>query len=127
MSTSCPLPSPEILEEARRAFRRHMTENPVVPIDEQAIIQALEYPATDYFITTDLFWDCDCEQRYIRPADMPTCENCGADQDECPPSRINEIWYFGIHVDWMEPAVLNTLEEHSTGSRRRTSSPLDDG
>ena len=28
--------------------------------NEEAIIQAFQYPATQYFITTNLLWDCDC-------------------------------------------------------------------
>lgn len=84
------------------------------PPNEEAIIQAFQYPATQYFITTSMFWDCDCWENFIRPADMPMCEECGAFKSECPDSRINEIRTTGIHVRWTDPSIIQTLTPHNT-------------
>lgn len=47
------------------------------------------------FETTPLFWDCECtgdSRGYIRPSYIETCPHCGAIRDECPDSRINEVF-----------------------------------
>lgn len=92
---------------------------PTPSIDEKAIIQALDYPRTPYFITTNLYWDCDCDppQSSFKPQDMPMCEDCGTFRDESPDSRINEMRLFGIHLDFHDPTVLASLEQHSTSFR----------
>ena len=100
-----------MLAESRR-------NQPETPIGEPEIRQALEYPRTGYFITTNLYWDCNCPVDFHRPADMPMCENCKAFQDESPDSRINELRAGGIHLDLHDPEALGTLEEH--GRRERT-------
>ena len=83
-------------------------------IDDKAIVQALSYPRTPYFITTDLYWDCECEHNFIRPSDMPMCENCGTFKEDAPPSRINEMKDLSIHIDLNHPNVRETLAEYST-------------
>ena len=88
------------------------TAIPVTSIDEAAVILALSYPETPYFITTTLYWDCECPKNYIRPAGMLMCENCGAHREDQPDSRINEARRHGIHLDWAAPPIAQTLQEH---------------
>ena len=97
----------------------HRAQSPAHPIDEAAIVQALSYPRTPYFITTSLYWDCECDINHIRPAGMPACEECGAVRADRPDSRINEARNARIHVDWTDPEVLPTLDEHSAADRAR--------
>ena len=101
-----------------------MTENsvqyPTNPsIDDSAIAQALSYPRTAYFITTNLYWDCECQDRYIRRFDMPMCEECGTLREEAPPSRINEMKAMSVHLDLYDPAAVASLEEHNRSAKLR--------
>jgi len=41
--------------------------------------------------TTPEFWDCECPDKYIRPAFLAGCLKCGAEKDEMPDSRIEEV------------------------------------
>lgn len=53
---------------------------------------------TEKIITHDDYWDCDCDEDYIRHKDE-ACLNCGAyDQDTHADSRINEMIAHGIGV-----------------------------
>ena len=86
-------------------------------IGEDAMVQALSYPQTPYFITSNLYWDCNCRNGYIHPFGMPMCEECGTMRDEAPPSRINEMKFFSIHLDLHAPDVVSSLEEHNVLTR----------
>ena len=99
--------------------RLHGNLKPAEPIDEDAIKQALEYPATSYFITTNLYWDCECDTDYHRPRNMDLCEYCGTCREDAPDSRINELEMHGIRLDFADGETLATLDQHSAGSRRR--------
>lgn len=38
------------------------------------------------------YWDCECPKGdYIHPKSVKSCSKCGAEQDEQPDSRVNEI------------------------------------
>jgi len=41
--------------------------------------------------TTQLFWDCECNERYIHHFTDDACNNCGCERNESPDSRLNEI------------------------------------
>jgi len=43
------------------------------------------------FQTTQLFWDCECNENYIHHCTDKVCNNCGCEQNESPDSRLNEI------------------------------------
>ena len=118
MTNSCPLPWPGAMAEARMNLERSRIENPQRDITEAAILQALAYPGTNYFITTGLHWDCNCPRNYIRPQEMRTCEECGALREESADARINELKLHGIHVDLTDPGVIATLDQHNTLARR---------
>lgn len=42
------------------------------------------------------YWDCECENCWIHPIAQARCETCGADQEDWPSSRENEVEY---HLD----------------------------
>ena len=37
------------------------------------------------------YWDCECANDFIHHITVARCYRCGADYDESPPSRENEI------------------------------------
>ena len=119
----CRIPNPEQVRRAKQQIRENRQQHPPRPIDQDAIIQALEFPRTGYFITTNLYWDCECDPNYIRPADMRMCENCGMLQEESPQSRINELRTLGIHIDLDHPNIITSLAEHSILSRKPSAKP----
>ena len=41
--------------------------------------------------TDDNYWDCECRIDYIHHISQKKCPLCGADEEDCPPSRVNEI------------------------------------
>ncbi len=45
----------------------------------------------DAFQTTDRYWDCECEFRYIHSRNVDNCLRCGAVRESQPDSRINEL------------------------------------
>ena len=43
-------------------------------------------------ITTNKnFWDCECEIAYIHPKTTCTCTKCGANKEDQPDSRADEL------------------------------------
>ena len=42
-------------------------------------------------ILTSLFWDCECDQNFMRPASEASCSRCRARRDEQPDSRLDEV------------------------------------
>ena len=121
MPHQCPIIHPGVIAQHQGTLRRYRQDHPLQSIDAPAIAQALSYPETSYFITSNLFWDCQSSDGYIRPADMLMCENCGQLREAAPPSPLNEIRDHGIHLDWTAPHALASLEEHSVASRRESS------
>lgn len=47
-------------------------------------------------ITTEKYWDCECEHNFIRPKTQNRCDICGAEAEEQPDSRVNEVLMFGL-------------------------------
>lgn len=41
--------------------------------------------------TTELFWECECDNSYIQPRQMHECPFCGAKKDDCPDARVDDI------------------------------------
>ena len=44
-----------------------------------------------YFYTNLNYWDCECENYYIRPIEQEYCSLCNSYQEDYPNSRQNEI------------------------------------
>ena len=109
-----PVAAPARIASARAGLERHRRENPLREITDADIVAALDESRLDYFMTTSLYWDCQCREDYQRPAGMAMCENCEAFRDESADSRINELRASGIHVDLTDPGVRLTLEPHGS-------------
>ena len=112
-SRSCPIIPLKALSTAKKQPRQ---PPPPQPIDEQAVIRALD-PGNAYFITTSLYWECDCNSSFLKPADMRMCEDCGAFRDESADARIGDLRNHGIHVLWTGLEALRTLDEYNTADR----------
>lgn len=41
--------------------------------------------------TTPKYWNCECEDHYIKPAVMNSCTVCGALREYQPDSRVDEV------------------------------------
>ena len=90
------------------------------PIDAAAVELALS-GRTEYFITTRLFWDCECPEDRIRPRKDKACAACGAVGELQPDSRIDEVQALGPEpgIDWTDPDVIGTMEGYNKAARRR--------
>ena len=114
MAPACRIVTPEQMAKANQQLSDNVQRYPHTPVAYDQVIQALSYPGTNYFITTRLYWDCECRENYIKAADVPMCEECGAFREDQPDSRINEMRQEGIHLDWNDPQIAATLEAHGT-------------
>lgn len=45
----------------------------------------------DTFFTTPLFWDCECEEGYIRACLEEDCPLCGVTREDSPDARVDEV------------------------------------
>lgn len=105
------------INQAKQKLRDFNRLHPPRPIDQTAIAQALSFPDTPYFITTNLYWDCECPANYIHPAAMNMCEDCGAFRDESPDSSLTELKDMSFHIDLEDLAVVASMDEHNISSR----------
>jgi hypothetical protein len=55
--------------------------------------------------TTPEYWDCECEQGYIRPKTESKCAACGTLQEDQPDSIIREVLRAGLKLE-----NINTLQ-----------------
>lgn len=114
----CPTVSPETRRQARRELEAALSDHPLGAITEDKIVQALSHSdPDDYFVTTRLYWECECPEEYFRPQQMAYCENCGSFAEECPDARIHELRANGIHLDYHDPTVRATMDQHNIRSR----------
>jgi hypothetical protein len=37
------------------------------------------------------FWDCECQANYIHPVSETKCQRCGAEYENMPPAREDEV------------------------------------
>jgi hypothetical protein len=50
------------------------------------------YNESGGIVTDPHYWDCECDSDFIHHiSDVEPCQLCGADPDEQPNSRVNEI------------------------------------
>ncbi len=43
------------------------------------------------FFTTSLFWDCECEERFIHDFTTRECPACGVRSEDAPDARVDEV------------------------------------
>lgn len=48
--------------------------------------------------TTNKYWDCECDNDYIRKREETECHKCEAKRWEQPDSRINEVIKAGLPI-----------------------------
>ena len=46
---------------------------------------------TDWIKTSEEYWDCECDERYIQKNSVDECSVCGAHREDMPDSRQNEV------------------------------------
>jgi len=68
--------------------------------------------------TTTKFWDCECIDGYIHPADASICEvcNCTSIHDEQPDSRIVEVISGGYADRYIDECTIKYIEDISKSS-----------
>ena len=70
---------------------------------------------------TDEYWDCDCEDNYIKPVSLECCEICWAYQDQSSDSRLNEVLEKGLPVEDMRVREVEQKRQFTTtGNFRKT-------
>ena len=72
-----------------------------------ALIEQHNTGRPDAFYTTPLFWDCECEENYIRSLTEENCFACGATREEAPDARVNEVI---SHSTGLNSALVAALE-----------------
>ena len=65
----------------------------------------------DTFYTTSLFWDCECEDDYIRPAFRNECPLCGSSREDQPDARVDEILNHSINLPYDLVQVVEMLAD----------------
>ena len=117
MGPGCPVVSPERLRKSRERLETSRAASPPGPVTPADILKALDDSQPEYFITTNLYWECNCPGGgFHRSAQMETCRDCEARRDDEPDSRINELRQAGIHLDLDAQDVVATLEGHGPGA-----------
>ena len=49
-------------------------------------------------LTTEKYWDCECEKNFIHPKSQSGCGKCGSAPDQQPYSREDEVLRFGLSL-----------------------------
>ena len=49
--------------------------------------------------TTDLYWDCECEDSYIHPRSEEICGSCGTKREDGPDSHVSEVKAMGYTLE----------------------------
>ena len=61
-------------------------------------LEELKKWAADEVITTESYWDCECQdEHYIHHKSTTQCVQCKYTQDKSPDSRLNEVIEFFKH------------------------------
>ena len=70
------IPTKRLREENNKMNYQRIPVQQLPPIDEDAVRQAID-KESGFFMTTNLYWECNCEEYSARPATMAMCQNCG--------------------------------------------------
>ena len=106
------------IAEAKLRLDAFNKAHPVGQVTTDDVTLALAHASPDdYFITTHLYWECQCAEDYFHSKDTLMCERCGALAEDCADARIHELRAAGIHLDYHDPAVLATMDEYNLRSK----------
>ena len=75
------------------------------------IVEFHHDPANGGFYTTSLFWDCECEERYIHPFHLRECPACGVWREDAPDARLMEVIRLAHEFDLDRQLVETAAEE----------------
>ena len=113
------IPTMPTEEDCRQALARLAREQPSAGlITDDKIIVALSQHARgpdDYFMTTRLFWECECSQNYFHLRDALRCPTCGEWNVDCADARIHELALSvsGLCLDWQSRHFRESLDEYN--------------
>ena len=63
----------------------------MIPSKPKLVLIEQHNSGRDIFYTTPLFWDCECEEDYIRAFLDEDCPVCKVTQAESPNARVDEV------------------------------------
>ena len=90
---------------------------PVAVISDADIAAARRAGPGDYFLTTGLYWECDCAADFVHPAAVAHCGECDMQREESPDADLRSLDQFGIAVDFTDPAARASLCAHNIYGR----------
>lgn len=77
-------------------------------------------------VTTDKYWDCECEKDFIHPKEIGSCPDCGSLKDEQPDSHVKEVLELGFNVpDNMKKSALFTIKSLGLEWLKKNVSPTE--
>ena len=123
MPSPCFNISPERVRAAKAQLSAHRAAYPEIGVTADDITLALAHDdPNDYFVTCSLYWDCECDAHFHRPADQQYCKDCDSHRADCADSRIHELRGAGILLDYRMPAVLAACSPHNLAAKPPLSS-----
>jgi hypothetical protein len=69
----------------------------------------------DELISDPRFWDCECGKQFIHSRQHTVCNKCGANRDEQPDSRVDEICAKNLALWCCSTALYMDLEAEQRG------------
>jgi hypothetical protein len=63
------------------------------------------------FATTCLFWDCECVEDYIHPANENECPICDSKREDQPPSRVQEVIRYSSRLPRGLVGIVESMQE----------------
>lgn len=107
---SCPIVPHSAIVAAKLRLDAFNRTYPTGTVTTDDVVLALAYAGPgDYFITTHLYWECECADDYFHGKDTLMCERCGVLAEDCADA--------GIHPNYHDPAVLATLDEYNLSAK----------
>lgn len=102
----------DFLLAALQLRKQHDASNAEVSAKLSNLIEVhVGKPPSKTFATSQLFWDCECDEHYIHPASEAECYACMARRDESPDSRVDEIQRYSDELPLELVALVNAAAE----------------
>jgi len=76
----------------RHSFPRILRNLGVSPVELKKVLEG------QGILTTNKYWDCECNKNFIHPKSQKMCYECGAHVEDQPDSRISEVLSEGFHL-----------------------------
>jgi hypothetical protein len=98
----------EPLLEAPRPHQRTTWEEGVMTKSRLVLVEQHNIECNTFF-TTPLFWDCECEDGYIRTCLEEDCPLCGVTREDSPDARVDEVFSCSTELNDKLIAVLEMI------------------